>query len=52
MDRSYVDGSIYCKYERQASTLINNQMFDLNNIQYHLLISKGPQVAGKYVNYV
>lgn len=51
LNGSYVDGTIYCKMEREALTTILGREFDLNNNRYHLLVAIGDIVHDDSVGY-
>jgi len=42
-----VDGTIYCKFMREAVTKVEDREFDLAKDKYHLLIATGSLLRGK-----
>jgi len=42
-----VDGTIYCKFTREAVTKVEKREFDLAKEKYHLLIAAGSSFHGK-----
>jgi hypothetical protein len=42
-----VDGTIYCKFMRDAVTKVENREYNLAKDKYHLLIAAGSSVRGK-----
>jgi hypothetical protein len=42
-----VDGTIYCKFTREAVTKVEEREFDLAKDKYHLLIAAGSSLRGK-----
>uniref|UniRef100_A0A182Q8D5 DOMON domain-containing protein n=1 Tax=Anopheles farauti TaxID=69004 RepID=A0A182Q8D5_9DIPT len=44
LEKSYNDGVIYCKLERDAVSTVKGQMFDLQNNKFHLLLAAGSSV--------
>lgn len=40
-EKSYADGVIHCKVERDPVTTVKGQRFDLINEKYHLLLATG-----------
>uniref|UniRef100_A0A182KFZ1 Domon domain of stromal cell-derived receptor 2 n=1 Tax=Anopheles christyi TaxID=43041 RepID=A0A182KFZ1_9DIPT len=51
MEKSYNDGVIYCKVERNAVSMVKGQKFDLLNDKFHLLLAAGSSVESTNVNY-
>ncbi|XP_049298973.1 putative ferric-chelate reductase 1 homolog isoform X2 [Anopheles funestus] len=51
MEKSYNDGVIYCKLERDAVSMVKGKKFDLVNDKFHLLIAAGSSVESTNVNY-
>lgn len=47
LEKSYVDGVIHCKVERDAVTTVKGQKFDLINGKYHLLLATGSEADCK-----
>lgn len=47
INSSYVDGTIYCKLERDARSTVEGKEFDLVNNKFHLLVAIGNSVGGK-----
>lgn len=41
LEKSHVDGVIYCKVERDAVSTVKGQTFDMINEKYHLLLATG-----------
>lgn len=48
MNSSFIDGTIYCKFSRDVNTVIENEIFDLSNDKYFLLLAAGNSLKGKY----
>lgn len=42
-----MDGTIYCKFTREAVTKVEDKEFDLAKEKYHLLIAAGSSLRGK-----
>jgi hypothetical protein len=42
-----VDGTIYCKFMREAVTKVEGREFNLAKDKYHLLIAAGSSLRGK-----
>ncbi|XP_053677551.1 putative ferric-chelate reductase 1 homolog [Anopheles nili] len=51
LEKSYNDGAIYCKLERDAVSTVKGQKFDLLNDKFHLLLAAGSSVESTNVNY-
>ncbi|XP_062543328.1 putative ferric-chelate reductase 1 homolog isoform X2 [Armigeres subalbatus] len=51
LEKSYVDGVIHCKVERDAVTTVKGQRFDLINGKYHLLLATGKKADSTHVSY-
>lgn len=51
LEKSYVDGVIHCKVERDAVTTVKGQRFDLINGKYHLLLATGSKADSTHVSY-
>ncbi|XP_019562157.1 putative ferric-chelate reductase 1 homolog isoform X1 [Aedes albopictus] len=51
LEKSYVDGVIHCKVERDAVTTVKGQKFDLINEKYHLLLATGLKADSTHVSY-
>uniref|UniRef100_U5EVK0 Putative ferric-chelate reductase 1 n=1 Tax=Corethrella appendiculata TaxID=1370023 RepID=U5EVK0_9DIPT len=51
IDRSYIDGTIYCKVEREAATTVRGRRFDLITDNFHILLATGSKVSGDHVSY-
>lgn len=51
LEKSYVDGVIHCKVERDAMTTVMGQKFDMINEKYHLLLATGSQADSTHVSY-
>uniref|UniRef100_A0A2M4A6W7 Putative domon domain of stromal cell-derived receptor 2 n=1 Tax=Anopheles triannulatus TaxID=58253 RepID=A0A2M4A6W7_9DIPT len=51
VEKSYNDGTIYCKVERDAVSTVKGQKFDLVNEKFHLLLASGSSVESTNVNY-
>lgn len=51
LEKSFVDGVIHCKVERDAVTTVKGQKFDLINEKYHLLLATGTQADTTHVSY-
>lgn len=47
LEKSYNDGVIYCKVERDAVSTVKGQKFDLLNDKFHLLLAAGSSVECK-----
>lgn len=43
---SYIDGRIYCKVERETSTVVRGHAFDLAEEDYYFLLAIGRSVSG------
>lgn len=39
-----------CRFERQAKTIVRGKTFDLDTMQYHLLIASGTTLNGKFIH--
>jgi len=48
---SFVDGTIYCKFMREAVTKVENREFDLAKDKYHLLVAAGSSLRDEGVGY-
>lgn len=46
LDGSYVDGVIYCRFQRSARSTVLGNNFDLINNKYHLLLATGSSLKG------
>jgi len=42
-----VDGTIYCKFMREAVTTVEDRQFDLAKDKYHLLVAAGSSLHSK-----
>jgi hypothetical protein len=51
LDASYQDGTIYCKFERDSVTSVQNTDFDLINQQLHLFLVTGTKLKPTGVGY-
>ncbi|XP_065088018.1 putative ferric-chelate reductase 1 homolog isoform X1 [Ochlerotatus camptorhynchus] len=51
LEKSYVDGMIHCKVERDAVSTVKGQKFDMINEKYHLLLATGSQADSTHVSY-
>ncbi|XP_076268127.1 putative ferric-chelate reductase 1 homolog isoform X1 [Rhynchophorus ferrugineus] len=51
LNSSLVDGVIYCKVRRDASTNVNGKTYDLVNDKYNLLIAAGSSVKADSVSF-
>lgn len=51
IDSSYIDGSIYCKIERDVISTVRGKRFDLNNDKFHLLLATGETLKENSVGY-
>ncbi|XP_058125486.1 putative ferric-chelate reductase 1 homolog isoform X1 [Anopheles ziemanni] len=51
LEKSYNDGTIYCKLERNAVSTVKGQKFDLMSDKFHLLLAAGSSVESTNVNY-
>lgn len=51
VEKSHVDGVIYCKVERDAVTTVKGQKFDLIKEKYHLLLATGAKADSVHVSY-
>lgn len=38
-----------CRFERQATTVVREETFDLDNTRYHLLLASGTELIGKKI---
>lgn len=52
IDSSYIDGTIYCKLERQSITTILGNEFNLRNDNFHFMVAIGTTVSGKLIYFV
>lgn len=50
-EKSYIDGVIYCKVERDAVSTVKGQKYDLINEKYHLLLATGSSADSTHVSY-
>lgn len=50
VESSVVNGVIYCKVERDPLTQVGNQIFDLVNNKYYLLLASGTGLKGTFGN--
>ncbi|KAJ6636406.1 putative ferric-chelate reductase 1 like [Pseudolycoriella hygida] len=50
LNASYIDGTIYCKLERDSHTTIMGKEFDLVNGRFHLLVAIGNAVYAESVS--
>ncbi|XP_055626075.1 putative ferric-chelate reductase 1 homolog isoform X2 [Toxorhynchites rutilus septentrionalis] len=50
-EKSYVDGVIHCKVERDPVTTVKGQRFDLIREKYHLLLATGSKADSTHVSY-
>jgi len=48
---SFVDGTIYCKFMREAVTTVEDRRFDLAKEKYHLLVAAGSSLREGGVGY-
>lgn len=46
-----MDGTIYCKLEREPLTTVEGKEFDLVNGKFHLLVAIGDAVHGKFISF-
>lgn len=51
LEGSVVDGSIYCRLERDAVSSVMGQRFDLVNDKFHLLVASGSSLKAAGVGY-
>lgn len=51
LEGSLVDGTIYCKVQRNALSTVRGQEFDLVNNRFHVLIASGSSVESTHVGY-
>jgi hypothetical protein len=51
LDASYKDGTIYCSFERDAVTSVENTDFDLGNQKLHLFLVTGQSLKPTGVGY-
>jgi hypothetical protein len=51
LDASYKDGMIYCSFERDAVTSVQNTDFDLGNQKLHLFLVTGASLKPTGVGY-
>lgn len=51
LEKSYVDGQIYCQVERNSNTIVNGQRFDLINDKHFLLLATGDSLDSNSVGY-
>lgn len=51
LEKSYVDGVIHCKVERDAMSTVMERKFDMINEKYHLLLATGSQADSTHVSY-
>ncbi|XP_058054768.1 putative ferric-chelate reductase 1 homolog isoform X2 [Anopheles bellator] len=51
LEKSYNDGTIYCKLERDAVSTVKGRQFDLVNEKFHLMLAAGASVESTNVNY-
>lgn len=49
LDSSYTDGTIYCKFERDPSTVVRGHEFDLENRNYFFLLAIGRTVTANSI---
>lgn len=48
LDASFIDGTIYCKFERDPVTIIRDKEFDLIKNKYYLMLALGTAVLRNY----
>ena len=46
LSTSFLNGIVYCKWHRSASTVIEGHNFDIKNNSYYLLLAYGPLDSG------
>ena len=51
LEKSYVDGQIYCQVERSSDTIVNGQRFNLINDKHFLLLATGDSLKPNSVGY-
>lgn len=51
LEGSLVDGTIYCKVQRNALSTVRGHEFDLVNNRFHVLISSGSSAEATNVGY-
>lgn len=49
LNGTYVDGTLYCRFIREVKTVVEGKTFDLLNDQYHILLSAGSSLKGKFI---
>lgn len=51
VDKSLIDGKIYCKVQRNIVTTVQGKMFDLMNNQYNIMLALGKSVKDNGAGY-
>ncbi|XP_055603210.1 putative ferric-chelate reductase 1 homolog isoform X2 [Uranotaenia lowii] len=51
LEKTYNDGEIYCRVERDAVSTVKGQKFDLINGKYHLMVAVGSKADSTHVSY-
>ena len=51
LEKSFVDGRIYCQVERSSDTIVNGQRFNLINDKHFLLLATGESLKPNSVGY-
>lgn len=51
LESSYIDGTIYCRVERDATSLVRGKRFDLINDKLHVLVASGTVANSSQVGY-
>ncbi|CAH1392643.1 unnamed protein product [Nezara viridula] len=44
LNSTFIDGTIYCKFSRDVNTVIENEIFDLSNDKYFILLAAGSSI--------
>lgn len=47
----YVDGSVYCQIVHDAVVTIQEHVFDLNKMEYHILLAAGTRLKSMFSQY-